>query len=516
MKITKYIARILSSAALMVTMLSSCLSGNDTEYVVTDYYNAVVTSFSLVNNTNVADNLSKYSFTIDNFGNSDARIHAMYPNDGIIFNPDSLPYGTIPDSVKVTIGFSSPDSVYFQLYSLNGALGQFADYNKDSALYFASYPDCRLNIVSKTDLSGYREKRTYHIKINVHRVDGDSIKWRNYTDELWSGMDLTAQRADTIGDIIYWLVESNGQNYVSTSLLSQNARQWTDREPLNIEGGDLLDLSTLYSWHQELLAVGKTSGALMASADGRNWTAINKELTFQSILGNQMMTQDVYKHWNSDTLNVIVKANGEYRFAVSANARDWRLDKVIPAGFPIAGGSRPISVPARSIRGNLTSRLYIVGGMDAEGKLTNSTWSCDGFNEDLGQLNWAEFPQNELPSLTSATVIEYTLDSDKPGTFWLLQPGTRADGTIPTNSMYGKQLTTLYYSEDSGVSWHRLNRYYARLADNSVLGPVAANSGIVNPKNYEICFFGGRKDDGSFKTSVWGGALPKLNYKKVR
>lgn len=516
MKLSKYITSLLSAVAMMAAMLTSCLEDNSTEYVITDYYNAVVTNFALVSNSNVANNLSSYKFTIDNFGTSDERLHAMFPDDGIIFNPDSLPYGTIADSVKVTMSYSSPDSVYFQLYSLDGILRQYADYTADSALYFASYPDCRLRVVSKTDGNGYRKSKTYHIKVNVHRVDGDSIKWRNYTDELWSDKNLSDMRTDTIGDIIYWLVECDGKNLVSTSLLSLNARLWTDLDELNIEGDELLDLSTLYSWHNELLAVGKNSGALLASSDGRNWTVANKEVTFQSILGNQMMTQDVYKHWNSDSLNVIVKVEGTYRFAISANARDWRLDKEIPTGFPVRGFSRPVAVSARPTQGNLTSRIYVVGGADGEGRLTNSTWSCDGFNEDLGGLNWAEFPQNELPSLEGATVLTYTLDADKPGSFWLLQPGRCTDGSILTNTMYGRSLSTLFYSEDCGVSWHRLNRYYPRLADNSVLGPISANSGLVNPKNYEIYFFGGSKEDSSYKTAVWGGALPKLNYKKVR
>ena len=106
----------------MVAMgLTSCLgSSNDSETVVTDYYNCIVTSFSLEDNTNVCSGLSKYSFTIDNYGLSDDSIHALYPNDGIIFNPDSLPRGVIADSVKISVSFSKPDSVYLELFGLDG------------------------------------------------------------------------------------------------------------------------------------------------------------------------------------------------------------------------------------------------------------------------------------------------------------------------------------------------------------------------------------------------------------
>ncbi len=510
MKLKKYIYNLLNMAVALL-LLTSCLEGNDQEYVVTNYWNAVVTSFSLVPNSNVANNLSSYSFTIDNFGLSDEAIHNKFPKDGIIFNPDSLPYGTIPDSVKVSMSFSAPDSVYFKLYSLDGVLRQYSDFTKDSALYFASYPDCRLRVVSKGGVG-----KTYHVKVNVHQVDGDSIRWHHYTGEVWSNTNVTDQRTDSIDDMLYWLVEADGKNLVSTSRLSLNARQWSEPEEVSVEGGTLLDLGTLYSWHGQLLAVGKDNGQLLASTDGRHWTVTNRDLTFLAILGNQLKTQDVYKRWNSDTLSVIVKTDDAYRFAVSADAKEWRLDQQIPQGFPVRGFSRPIAVAARATQGNLTSRLYLVGGMDADGNLTSSTWSCDGFNADRGGRNWAEFPQNELPAMQGACVLEYTLDQDKPRSFWILQPGMLADGTVPTHTLYSKLCTTLYYSEDSGVSWHRLSRYYTSYADNSSMGCVSANSGMYNPTNYEIYFFGGRRDDGSMLTSVWGGLLPKLTFKKIR
>lgn len=514
----------MNMAAVMVLMLTSCLGDNDAEYVVTNYWNAVVTSFSLESNASVAPNLSSYKFTIDNYGQSDPSLHEMFPNDGIIFNPDSLPFGTIADSVKVKMSYSQPDSVYFALYSLDGRLGQWADYAKDSALYFASYSDCRLHVVSRGGVG-----KTYHIKINVHRVDGDSIKWNHYTGDIWAGINVTDQRADSIGDQLFWLAEADGKNLVCTARLSENARVWSPARDVNVAGGELLDLGTLYSWHGQLLAVGKDSKALMASADGENWTVANAEYQFQNIVGNQIKTQDVYKHWNSDTLSVIVNVEGAYRFAVSANGVDWRLDREIPQNFPIRGFSRPVSVAARSSQGNLTSRLYLVGGVDAAGNLTSSTWSCDGYNENLGGRNWAEFPQNEMPAMQGATVLPYTLDQDKPGTFWILQPGLLSDGSVPVNTLYSKLYTTLYYSEDSGVSWHRLSRYYTRYADNSLIGPVSAHSGIINPLNYEMYFFGGSRpeseqfasEDDQFTpgeqiTSMWGGLLPKLTFKKVR
>ena len=502
--------KILVLSAVVSLLLTSCLGDKESESVVTGFYNNIVTAFSLSNNDDVAAGLSKYSFTIDNYGLSDAAIHAKFPNDGIIFNADSLPYGTIADSIKVTMSFAAPDSAYFTLYSLDGVLRQYCDVAKDSAIYFASYPDARLHISARGN------HKVYHVKVNVHKVEGDTIKWRSTTENLWDNIAISDQRTDTIGSTLYWFVENGTSNQVSTADMRAKAKTWTEPASVTVKGGDLLDLKSLYSWHDALYAVGKTSGALLTSTDGYNWEVASGDYKFTSILGNQLKTRDVYGHWNSDTLNAIINIDGAYHFAVSADAKKWRIDNVIPREFPISGFTRPISVAARANNGNLTSRLYIMGGVLADGSLTSSTWSCDGWSDAEEGCNWAEFPHLNLSGMQGASVIEYTLDSNLPKTFWILHPGTDANGKIAQKMHYGRNYAILYYSEDSGVSWHRLYDKYPKLADTSAFADIAPSSGLCNPDTYEIYFFGGKRADGSFDTHVWEGLLPSLNFIKIR
>lgn len=503
--------KLLVWAATASLMLTACWDDNESETVVTNYFNAIVTKFSLSDNAEVADKLSSYNFTIDNYGYSDAAIHNKFPNDGIIFNPDSLPYGTIADSIKVKVSYTSPDSAFFCLYSLDGKLRQYSDVAADSALFFASYPDVRLN------LSARGARKVYHIKINVHKVAGDTIKWNRYTDELWAQTEVKDQRTDTIGTIAYWFVETAQGNQVKSADMLRRPTAWT--EPANVVTPDneLLDLQTLYSWHNVLYAVSKESQALLTSTDGYNWQPACSDYQFTAILGNQLATRDVYGIANSDTLNAIVHIGDTYRFAVSADAKTWRIDKQIPRNFPISGFTRPISVAARAYNGNLTSRIYIVGGRMADGRtLSSSTWSCDGFSEVENGCNWAEFPHTNLPGMQGGSVVEYTLDADHPKTFWILQPGFRADGNISQTAHYGRQYADLYYSEDSGVSWHALFKNYPKMADNSAFASWVGNSAFCNPDTYEIYYFGGKAADGTFNTQVWGGLLPSLNFIKVR
>lgn len=502
--------KLLFWGAITSLFLSSCLDSKESESIVSNYFNAIITKFSLSDNANVASGLSKYAFTIDNYGYSDATIHERYPNDGIIFNADSLPYGTIPDSIRVSLSFSSPDSAFFCLYSLDGKLKQYSNASSDSALYFASYPDIRLT------LSARGNRKTYHVKINVHKVASDTIKWQAYTDELWGNLAVRDQKTDTIGSIAYWFVESGEQNQVITADLKKGLRNWSEPAIVTVEGGELLDLQTLYSWHNALYAATKDSRMLVTSTDGFNWQPANKDIQFTAILGNQLATQDVYGNWNKDTLNAIVHYNDAYYFAVSADAKDWRIDKIIPRNFPVKGFSRPISVAARAKNGNLSSRLYIVGGMTADGRsLSSSTWSCDGYNETENCRNWAEFPHGNIPAMQSASLVEYTINQKYPKSFWILQPGFISNGSIPQSTHYAKQYATLYYSEDSGVSWHDLFSKYPKMADNSAFSDLVPCSVICNEENFMIYYFGGKKADGSFSTKIWRGQLPSLSFVKT-
>lgn len=508
MKLFRYTS-LLFCSVLLALSLSACLgSANDAETVITNYNNAIVTSFSLETNNDVCSNLSSYKFTIDNHGYSDEELHSKFPDDGIIFNPDSLPVGAIPDSVKVNLSFSSPDSVYFHLYDPWGKLGQYSTFSKDSALFFASNPDCRLTLVAK---GGAR--KTYHIKINVHKVKGDTIQWRNFTDELWSDMDITDQRTDTLNGRYCWYVEEGGmRTKVSTTPTDSDLKNWQPMTEIEVEGGDILDLSTLYNWHGSLYALGKAEGSLYATTDGIHWKAACNELKFVAVLGNQYKTQDVFGKWNSDSLNAIIRLDDELHFATSADAMNWNLAQEIPANFPVKGFSRPIYTEARSTYGNLTSRLYITGGITQQGQLVAGTWSCDGWNADEQGVNWEWFEQNEMPAMYGATVTEYTFDPAKPNSLWILQPGILATGKVPSNTFFGKLHTTLYYSEDHGVSWHRLSRYYTKYADNTPIGLTSCNSGFCSEQGYVLRYFGGRNDDGTFKTAVWGGQLNSLTF----
>lgn len=487
MNLRHYVAGLLCMAMLGLSF-SSCWDKNESETVLTDQSNALITSFSLKENSRVCYGLSGFAFTIDQFGNSDPALSAKVKGAGIIFNPDSLPVGSEADSVKVSLGYKSPRAVFFRQYDASGKLVNEQDATKDSAVYFHSYPDTRLEVLARDGVIS----KTYFIKINVHTTKGDTIEWKYKVRDLWDNADVTAQRVDTIGQDLYWLAEhADGSLTVAHNHLLSDLGQWST--PATISTPEALDLSTLYCWENALYAVGKTSGALLTSPDASQWSVAADNLTFVSILGKQYATRNY-----GTSLKAIVRDGDAYRFAASADGKEWTAGDTIPEGFPISGFTMPISSPARPQQGNVTSRIYIVGGMKADGTLTSSTWITDG-------NSWIECPQNDLPAMRGASIVCYTLDRDKNAPFWVLHPGVMADGSVSRN---------LWFSENDGITWKSLKRWHSAYSDNSGIAPVACSSAFCNPNNYMIYFFGGTNAEGGQDMSIYGGNLRKLNFQK--
>lgn len=513
----KHISRIALSTIVLSSVFTACLDGNSSETVVTDYSNCTITSMTLSSNANVCDNLSSYAFTIDHLGTSDPELieewQSVWEKDeyslqpGIIFNQDSLPIGTIADSIKVTLSYSSPYSVIFYQYDEDMNLQNRVDYSDTQIVWFDDYAVTRLEVVAEDELTN----KSYFVKMNVHKCATDTICWKYLaSSDLFDMTDVLDQRVDTIGRTLYWYTTLSSSQEVRTASLTGTITSWSDAQTVSTPS--TIDLGTLLNWNGQLYAVG-ADHTLLTSTDGLNWTKSSSDFTFINLLGAQL---PIYKTKSSDTddtylehLCAIVMQDDTYHFArLTIDSTTWQLDtlvfdgvstSVLPDGFPIGGYTRPISTAAKPSKGNTTSRLYISAGYDVDGNLLSSTWSSDG-------STWAEFPQNILPPMKNASIIQYTLDVEDPGSFWIMQPGLMADGYVTD---------TLYFSQNSGVTWKKLYREYSQYADTYKVNPIACHSAFYNPKNYYMYFFGGVDENGEQRSTIQGGQLMDLDFEQA-
>ena len=474
---------------LLGLSLSSCLgSGNQSEVINTGLQNATVKSFSFEDNTDVCTGLANVSFTIDHFGVSDPELAGTYANAGIIFNPDSLPVGTKPDSIKVSLDTGNATSIYFRQFDDAGNLKNTVNFADTQYIFFNDYAVTRLDITSYDG----NFKKSYFVKVNVHKTYGDTIRWKYVAQNAIDANALTQQKVCEIGGKLFWFAEYGESSTKLCTSSFENPTTWSAQTEIQAEEKPVL--STIYTWKNAFVAVGK-NGTMLSSGDGVVWKTIASEVEFVNIIGTQLKAKN-----NNQFLHAIVKENGVYKFATSENLSEWKVLDEIPENFPIKNFSNAILNEPKPSAGNVTSRITIVGGETAKGQSISSAWSCDG-------TNWAEFEQNYLPAMTSPAIIEYTLDTDYPKSFLILWPGVLADGSVRN---------TPYFSENKGVTWKLLSKEFDFAATTTTISPVGGVSCAMNPKNYWMYFFGGVDENGQPQTNIFGGQLSKLAFDKRR
>ncbi len=510
-----HITRCAIGTLALGVLCTACWDTNNSETIITDYSNCTVSSMSMADNSKVCSSLSGYTFSVDHFGNSDPELidkwRSVWEKDeytlepGIIFNADSLPVGSIADSIKITLSYSSPYSVVFYQYDAEQNLLNQVNYADTQIVWFDDYAVTRVEIVAQDRATN----KSYFVKVNVHQCATDTIRWNYLTDgDLFDMTDVLDQRTDTIGDSLFWYTTLSASQEVRTASLKGDITAWS--APQTVSSPATIDLGSLLNWNKSLYAVGK-DGSLLSSTDGTTWNTASTDFKFVNLLGAQLPCSKTPASASDDTyrehLCAIVEENGEHHFArLTKDSSAWRLDTTliiagqrtscVPEGFPISGYTRPISVLAKPNKGNTTSRIYISGGMLPDSTLTASTWSSDG-------TTWAEFEQNILPPMRDASIVTYTLDVDEPGTFWIMQPGLMAGGYVTD---------TLYFSQNSGVTWKKLYREYPAYADTYKVEPIACHSAFYNPADYRIYFFGGTDGTGAKRSTIQGGQLTDLAF----
>lgn len=489
-------------------LVTACFDNNESETIVTDYNNALITKASFNSNSNVCYGLNGYAFTIDNFGNSDQALidstRSLWEVDqyslapGIIFNVDSLPAGTIADSIKVSLSYASPRKVEFYQYDEELNLQKKTNFADTQIIWFDDYAITRIQVTAQDGLTN----KSYFLKVNIHKCTTDTIAWSYLCKDLFDMSDVTDQRVDTIGTTLCWYTtHADNSQLVRTADLTGDLTNWSS--PVGITSPASIELGSLFNWNEKLYAVGSDL-SLLATTDGVSWSVASSDFAFVNLLGVQLSNQS-----GKDKFCGIAKQGDEYHFVCSYDGSSWSLDttlvidedttSLVPADFPLTDYTRPISVAAKPYLGSTKSRIYISGGVKADGTLTSSTWSTDG-------QQWVEFKQRFLPPTKRSTIIQYTLDVNHPNTFWIMQTGEMADGSVSD---------ALYFSEDSGVSWKKLSREYYHLGDTYWIDPFGCSSGFYNPRNYRMYFIGGKNSQGQHESNIVTGLLYNLAIKQI-
>lgn len=253
--------------ASAVFMLSSCL--NDKEDEVTYYDDSAMTAFKLgtanryhhtTASDGVTDSIYKTSY------NAGSYVFYIDQVNRLVYNSDSLPYGTDATRLLATITTKNSGTVVLNLRDAQGK-DSLAYYTATDSLDFSEPMRVRVYNMRGT---AYRE---YTVRVNVHRQQGDELSWTS----------TRADALDGVGNRRY--VNCGGQMYLfgvkdgRTAVFAQR-------------GGTVEQLSATLdaNAYNNVAAKGGmlyalSGGSLMQSADGRSWSVAGNGAAITRLIG---------------------------------------------------------------------------------------------------------------------------------------------------------------------------------------------------------------------------------------
>lgn len=492
---------------LLIAALSfSCSSDSEEYYESSVESGTAITAFSLLEDDDVMENLDSVFFTID-------------LNNGLIYNADSLPVGTDVSKLRVDMTYVTCSSAQFHVTGgewMNDTTFVYSDSESDSIDFTG---DVKFTIVSQ-DLSA---KQTYTIKVNVHKVEPDSLYWSRLARRDLPVLSSypQAQKTEQMGDVAYCLVKETS-GYVLSSTADPASNSW---EKASVSFAFVPKVET-FTAAETVFYILDENNALYQSTNGLDWTATGE--IFYSISGAY-----------GDRVLGVAYEGGVY-VHTEYPMSDGFAKYEVAEDFPVAGVSPMVTLTSKWA---VSEQHLIVGGVTASGNYTGKVWGYDG-------ENWGLISRVGIAPAKGVTMVAYPysyFDESAWKTYEypaLIAMGGTLDG--------GKELNdSVYISIDNGITWKiandclQLPSYIERftgaqaLVYNSTLSDNAARSidgwemlptprmpaslrvrsrateAITEWECPYIYVFGGTTLNGSLHNNIWRGAINRLTFKPL-
>jgi len=463
---------------LSVLLAYSCFDDNDSNYTIDPSYDAQLYSFTLVgvHDKTIQDStlraqdslrfvaLKNTTFAIDQINNQ-------------IYNPDSLPYGTNPGTLKATVSYNSTYGIGFikirtMVKKSNGVMADTIYYwNTNDSISFA-YKPMIFTVAARDTLY----QKAYNIDLRIHQIDPDTILWEQQTD---LPRYTSKQKVLMHDNKFYYYVIDAGAAYLYTADVYGTPFAWESRAisglPSNISQADM----TLFKGN--FLAV-TDDGDSYISTDGMSWRQQNNSTVLNSIFGILPGSSA-----SEDMLLVSYQEGGNYRFGTTTDLSEINpvnnisgyVGTIIGNDFPVTG----FTSVAGTDRGFNGRQLVIIGGSNKNSEELNSTWlvrkSASGLEVTSATYN-DYFKGNGLSSFSYDDKL-YTFASDK-----------------------------FYISATWGIRWEEASNKQCLHPDFEA---SKGQSILIDDENY-IWIFGGIHADSQNTpvplNNVWRGRLNKL------
>lgn len=436
------------------------------------YYTANINAFSFGAHDTCPD-IENYVFNIDQYHGV-----AADSTTGIVQNLDSLPYGSVINSLYPNITFQSTNGNIY----INDSLWEDND-----SIDFSSPV-----VIKNTSYDGNYTK-SYTVIINVHQVDPDSMTLEKMTFTL-PGNASNCRILESNGMILNYVPAIGGGLNVYRS--ADTCKTWTALTVDGLSGG--MNLSSLCTFGAKYYLTAQNHKAFR-SDDGLSWSEIapvSSDGTSVTILN---LYGEIRKKYITDPdpsalAGMLITANGDTCFGRSTDGIVWTVGSKVPALFPFADFAQLKSTTVTNVQ-----YLTVAGGVDASGALTPTVWSTEDGR------TWI--------SVNDGTISYYSLPKRRNATLF------RYDGFLVCfggQDEAGNLFKDMHVSRDQGLTWTdaAANWAFGKM-DSGLAGAgvyVQHIPDLVHDKDREIIWIlGGTREDGP-SDILWKGYVNSMIF----
>lgn len=466
MTITRNIINVLS---LSISVLFVSCWDNFEER---SYYSANINAFSFAAH-DTCPGIENFVFNIDQY-----RGEAADSTTGTIQNLDSLPYGSVVNSLYPKVTFQSTNGNIY----INDSLWEDGD-----SIDFSTPV-----VITNTSYDGLYTK-SYTVKVNVHQVDPDSMSLEPETASLPESAAKTVVLEVGSKLMVFSPAVGGGLNLFQSA---DTCKSWVKSAVSGLSGN--MNLSSLCTFAGRYY-VTSAAHQLLRSDDGLSWSSISPVSTD----GSSVILLNLYGELNRKYINepdpsaligMLVTAAGDTCFGRSTDGITWVVASKVPASFPIEEFAKIKSKTATNVQ-----FVTVVGGKDATGSVVPNVWSTEDGRTWIS-VNDGSLSYNTLPKRKNASLFRY-------------------DGVLVCfggQDENGDLYKDLYVSPDHGMTWKEADDNWAFVKMDSGL----AGAGVyvqhipdaVADKDREFFWiFGGSRTDGASAT-IWKGYLNSMVF----
>jgi hypothetical protein len=417
--------------------------------------------------------IQNYVFNIDQYHGI-----ASDTTTGIIQNLDSLPYGSVVNSLYPNVTFQSTNGNIY----INDSLWEDGD-----SIDFSSPV-----VIKNTSYDGLFTK-AYTVFINVHQVDPDSMSLEPMTNVL-PGVASKNKILEANGMVLDYVPAVGGGLHLFRS--ADTCKTWTSPVVSGLVGE--MNLSSISTFGSKYYITSKNHLSYR-SDDGLSWTTISPVASDGLPVKVLTLYGEIRKKYSNDVepsalIGMLLSASGDTCFGRSTDGITWSLGSKIPANFPFTDYAQIKSATVTNVQ-----YYTVAGGVDASGMLTAGVWSTEDGKSWIS-VNDGSVSFNTIPMRKNASLFQYN-------SFLVLFGGLDASGTLQKD---------LKVSPDHGKTWKDADDNWAFFKMNSGLSGAGVYvqhiPDLVFDKDREfIWILGGTRSDGA-SDIIWKGFLNKMVF----